>query len=46
MRLDSDNILAVLFIAAASITFVAGMILIFYHYNQPGHCMNLSYLPC
>jgi hypothetical protein len=46
VRLDSDNLLPVLFIAGAIITFIAGIALLFYHFAGPGHCMNLSYLPC
>jgi hypothetical protein len=46
MRLDSDNLLPVIFIAAAIFTFIAAIALLFYHFAGPGHCMNLSYLPC
>jgi hypothetical protein len=46
VKLDSDNLLTVLAIAACIFAFIAVIAMLFYHFAGPSHCMNLSYLPC
>jgi hypothetical protein len=46
MRLDDENVTAVLFIVLCIIMFVVAVVGVFYHVAGAEHCMNLSYLPC